>query len=54
MWYVYIKHMKTGNTYSAERTWDTAQAAIEHIARCYNLDRDMHQLGEYYYYLKER
>lgn len=53
MWYVYAKHLRSGKTECVHRTFDTPQAAIKHIANCYSIDKDLRQLGEYYYYMKE-
>lgn len=54
MWYVYSMNMKTGRQECVNRTFDTADDAIHHIARCYDIDRDLRQLGEYFYFLKQR
>ena len=53
MFYVYSYSIKTGRTDAVNRTYETAKEAIEHIRLCYNIDKDLHQLGEYYYFMKE-
>lgn len=35
------------------QTFETPQAAIKHIAKCYAIDKDIGQLGEYYYFMKK-
>lgn len=53
MFFVYYKHMQTGRE-EYINTFDTAKAAIEKIAANYRIDKDISQLGEYYYFLKQR
>jgi hypothetical protein len=53
MFYVYCKHVKTGKE-DFVNCYETAQQAIEKIASNYNIDKRMHQLGEYYYFMKQR
>jgi hypothetical protein len=52
MWYVYCRHIKSGREDCVNRIFDTAEEAIKHIALCYRTDKDLHQLGEYYYFMK--
>ena len=52
MYYVYCKHTKTGEE-EFINSYDTAQAAIEKIARNYKIDKEICQLGEYYYFIKQ-
>ena len=54
MFYVYSLHIKSWKQECVNRIFDTAQDAIKHIAKCYDIDRDLHQLGEYYYFMKQR
>lgn len=53
MWYVYCKYIKSGKEGCVNRTFDTPEEAIKHIALCYATDKDLHQLGEYYYFMKK-
>ena len=53
MTYVYSKHIKTGKE-EFINCYDTTQAAIEKVANNYNIDKKMCQLGEYYYFIKQR
>lgn len=53
MFYVYIKRIKKGDTQFI-REFSTEEDAIRHIANCYRLDGNMGQLGEYYYFMKQR
>lgn len=48
---VYSEHMITGQT-NYMRTFNTPQDAIHHIAKCYKIDTELCQLGEYYYFMK--
>lgn len=52
MWYVYCRHIKSGREECVNRIYDTAEDAIRHIALCYRTDKDLNQLGEYYYFMK--
>ena len=54
MWYVYCRYVKSGREDCVNRTFETAEEAIKHIALCYATDKNLHQLGEYYYFMKER
>jgi hypothetical protein len=54
MWYVYSKHIKSGREECVNRVYDSPEAAIKHISLCYNIDKDLGQLGEYFYFMKER
>lgn len=53
MFYVYSKYMKTGQE-DFIRTFDNAEDAIHHIAKCYRIDSMVSQLGEYYYFMVKR
>lgn len=53
MWYVYSLHIKSGKQECVNRTFDSAKDAVKHIARCYEIDKDIHQLGEYYYIMRQ-
>ena len=54
MYYVYCLHIASGRVDCVNRIYDTYQDAVKHIALCYSTDKDLHQLGEYYYYMKQR
>ena len=51
MYNVYSEYIKTGKT-DFIRSFNTAEDAIKHIARCYRIDDNLYQLGEYFYYMK--
>ena len=53
MFYVYWQHIKTGKE-DFISCHETVQQAIEKIASYYNTDKVMKQLGEYYYFIKQR
>ena len=53
MFYVYSKHLKTGRE-EFVFCYETEKEAIEKIARNYNIDKDLCQLGEYYYFMQQR
>jgi hypothetical protein len=53
MWYVYCKYLASGREDCVNQAFDTPQAAIKHIARCYAIDKDLGQLCEYYYFMKK-
>ena len=53
MFYVYCKYVKTGKE-DFINSYETAQQAIEKIASNYNIDKNINQLGEYYYFMKQR
>jgi hypothetical protein len=53
MFYVYCKFIKTGKE-DFVNCYETAQQAIEKIASNYNIDKNINQLGEYYYFMKQR
>jgi hypothetical protein len=36
-----------------QRTFATPEEAVKHIALCYRTDKDLGQLGEYYYFMKK-
>ena len=54
MWYVYARSIKSGRDDCVNKTFDSAEEAIKHIAYCYSIDKDLHQLGNYYYFMKQR
>ena len=54
MWYVYVKHIKSGKEECVNSVYDSPEAAIKHIALCYKIDKDLGQLGEYFYFMKKR
>lgn len=54
MWYVYSRHLKSGKEECVNRTFDSSESAVKHIALCYSIDKDLRQLGEYYYFMKQR
>lgn len=54
MWYVYCRWVKSGREDCVNRTFDTPEEAIRHIAMCYQTDKELRQLGEYYYFMKKR
>ena len=53
MWYVYVRYMKSGKEDCVNTTFDTSEAAIKHIAKCYAIDKDLGHLGENYYFMKK-
>lgn len=53
MWYVYVRYLASGREDCVNTTFDSAQAAVKHIAKCYAIDKDLGQLGEYYYFMKK-
>lgn len=53
MWYVYCRHLSSGWVGCVNQTFETPQAAIKHIAKCYAIDKDLGQLGECYYFMKK-
>lgn len=53
MYYVYSEYIKTGRT-DFIRSFNSSEDAIKHIVKCYKIDGDLCQLGEYYYYMKKR
>lgn len=53
MWYVYCKIIASGRDVFVRQTFETPQAAIKHIAKCYAIDKDLGQLCEYYYFMKK-
>ncbi len=53
MWYVYSREVKSGKEQFVRMSFETAAAAIKHIAKCYEIDRDLRQLGNYYYFMKQ-
>lgn len=52
MWYVYYREVKSGKESFVQKPFETAEAAIKHIAKCYAIDKDLNQLGNYYYFMK--
>ena len=53
MFYVYSKYIKTGRE-DFIRTYDNAEDAVRKIANNYKIDKDLCQLGEYYYFMVRR
>lgn len=53
MYYVYYESIRTGRT-DFIRNFNTAEDAIKHINKCYSKDKEIGQLGEYYYFMKKR
>lgn len=51
MIYVYGRH-KSGNEFCSS-VFETWEEAITKIRALYNLDKELNQLGEYYYFAKE-
>ena len=54
MWYVYCRAVKSGREEFVRMSFESEEAAIKHIAKCYEIDKDLRQLGEYYYFIKKR
>lgn len=52
MVYVYCRYIKTGREDCA-KICDDWKGAIAHIRLCYNVDKDLHLDGEYYYFARE-
>lgn len=48
--YVYVRNIKNGREEFMRGFADTDNA-IDHIARCYRIDKELSQLGEYYYFM---
>lgn len=53
MYYVYSKNLKSGRT-TFLKTFNSAEDAIHHIAKCYRVDGELLMLGENYYYMVGR
>lgn len=53
MFYVYSKYIKTGRE-DFIRTYDNAEDAVRKIASNYKIDKELGQLGEYYYFMVRR
>lgn len=53
MWYVYAKYLKTGRE-DFIQVYDNAEDAVCKIANNYRIDKELSQLGEYYYFMKKR
>lgn len=53
MWYVYLKYLKTGRE-DFIKAYDNAEDAICKIANNYRIDKELGQIGEYYYFMKKR
>jgi hypothetical protein len=49
---VYCRNIKSGRE-STAKVCDDWESAIAHIRLCYNVDKDLHQDGEYYYFARE-
>lgn len=52
MFYVYCKYIKTGKE-EFINSYETAPEAIKKIASNYNIDKNINQLGGYYYFFKQ-
>ena len=50
---VYFTVIKTGRT-DFITDYPTMEQAIEKIANCYQIDKRLCQLGDYYYFIKKR
>lgn len=53
MWYVYLKNLKTEQEVFIQ-AYDNAEDAIRKIASNYRIDKELGQIGEYYYFMKKR
>ena len=53
MYYVYCKYLSTEREVFC-KAFDTEKEAIEHVYRCYKIDRELHQLGDNYYFIRRR
>lgn len=51
MYRVYSRYVKTGKI-NYLNVFDSELDAINHIAKCYRIDKELGQLGEYYYFVK--
>ena len=51
MYSVYSRYVKTGKI-NHVNVFDNELDAINHIAKCYRIDKELGQLGEYYYFIK--
>ena len=52
MFYVYSRHISSKREDFCGM-YETAKEAIERITGLYNMDRNLKQLGEYYYFMKQ-
>lgn len=53
IFYVYSRHIPTGKERYIDQ-FETERAAVIHIAKCYRIDAEIGQTGEYYYFIKKR
>lgn len=53
MYYVYSRYIKNGKE-DFVNIYQTVQDAIAKIASNYNIDKNIGQLGEYYYFMVQR
>ena len=53
MYCVYCRHIKSGRE-DFINTYSTAEDAVCKIRSCYNIDERIGQLGDYYYFMKQR
>lgn len=53
MYYVYSKYLKSGKEQFLNNFYDVTDA-IRHIAKCYRIDSQIGQIGEYYYFMVKR
>ena len=51
MYRVYSRYVKTGKV-NYLNVFYSELDAINHIAKCYRIDKELGQLGEYYYFVK--
>lgn len=51
MFYVYSRHIPTGGERYINQ-FETEREAVLHIAKCYRIDTQIGQDGEYYYFIK--
>ena len=52
MYRVYQIHIKTKKTQCVNRDFENYEDAIKHVAKCYEIDKELGQLGEYVYDIK--
>lgn len=52
-YYVYCEYIKNRKTDFC-MLFDKEEDAVKHIAKCYTIDKNLGQLGEYYYYIIKR
>lgn len=52
MYRVYQVHIKTQKTYCVNRIFEHYEEAVKHVAKCYEIDKRLGQVGEYVYNIK--